>query len=365
MSTTRLGNRIEEDVTGSSVPSSVTRFAYDGQNVWADLDGSNNLVMRRLFLNAVDSVTAQITASGTVAWYLTDRLGSVRVLTDASGAVIDRITYDGFGNIIAETNPSASDRYLWTGSQFDRVTGLQYSQAHYYDPTTGRWTTEDPMGFPAGDANLYRYVGNNPTNLTDPSGLNETEDKANALLNQISKGTQGILTALELIDLVKSKDKNVARNAQKALLAFLQKLQPAKAPSKDEVEKVGQYIFDLESDAFKVRQKATESLIAAGPQALMALECNLQGKNSLEFTTRLKFVIEQIKANEIRAEKFASELLRIFDGRFSGPQLYDADLRKMILAEFQRLAKGEPGSPLTTYADAIVQDWSKNANKKK
>jgi pimeloyl-ACP methyl ester carboxylesterase len=39
-----------------------------------------------------------------------------------------------------------------------------------YDPTIGRWTSEDPVGFSAGDADLYRYVGNNPTNETDPSG---------------------------------------------------------------------------------------------------------------------------------------------------------------------------------------------------
>ncbi|MGL4554316.1 MAG: RHS repeat-associated core domain-containing protein [Gemmataceae bacterium] len=40
-----------------------------------------------------------------------------------------------------------------------------------YDPTIGRWLTEDPIGFEGEDANLYRYVGNRPTNATDPSGL--------------------------------------------------------------------------------------------------------------------------------------------------------------------------------------------------
>jgi hypothetical protein len=40
-----------------------------------------------------------------------------------------------------------------------------------YDPSIGRWLTEDPEGFQAGDPDLYRYVGNNATNLTDPSGL--------------------------------------------------------------------------------------------------------------------------------------------------------------------------------------------------
>jgi RHS repeat-associated protein len=116
-------------------------------------------------------VAARITASGTVAWYLTDRLGSVRVLTDSTGAVIDLINYDGFGNIISESNAANSDRYLFTGREFDRVTGLQYNRARYYDPTTGRWTTEDPTGFAGGDANLYRYAGNDPTNQTDPYGL--------------------------------------------------------------------------------------------------------------------------------------------------------------------------------------------------
>ena len=72
-----LGDRIEEDYYNGST-TQVTRFAYDGQNVWADLDGSNNLVTRRLFLDTVDSVTARISASGTVAWYLLDRLGSIR-----------------------------------------------------------------------------------------------------------------------------------------------------------------------------------------------------------------------------------------------------------------------------------------------
>jgi hypothetical protein len=45
-----------------------------------------------------------------------------------------------------------------------------------YDPTIGRWTTEDPIGFRAADANLYRYVGNDPTNRTDPSGLFAVEN---------------------------------------------------------------------------------------------------------------------------------------------------------------------------------------------
>src|SRR5262249_50521564 len=79
--------------------------------------------------------------------------------------------------IIGETNSSASDRYLFTGREFDRVTGLQYNRARYYDPTTGRWTSPDPRGFAAGGSNLHRYVHNSPTKNRDPSGLDRSLKK--------------------------------------------------------------------------------------------------------------------------------------------------------------------------------------------
>jgi hypothetical protein len=50
-----------------------------------------------------------------------------------------------------------------------------------YDSAAGRWTTEDPIGFRAGDANLFRFVGNSPTNLTDPSGLFPHPDRKDPL----------------------------------------------------------------------------------------------------------------------------------------------------------------------------------------
>jgi RHS repeat-associated protein len=63
-----------------------------------------------------------------------------------------------------------SDRYGYTGREADSALGLQYNRGRIYDPATGKWMSVDPMGFAAGDLNLYRYVRNNPTNLTDPSG---------------------------------------------------------------------------------------------------------------------------------------------------------------------------------------------------
>jgi RHS repeat-associated protein len=64
-----------------------------------------------------------------------------------------------------------SDGFTWTGRWHDWMTGLQYNDNRWYNSETGRWMSEDPIGFAAGDANLYRYVGNMPTTLNDPNGL--------------------------------------------------------------------------------------------------------------------------------------------------------------------------------------------------
>jgi RHS repeat-associated protein len=109
-------------------------------------------------------------ASERVLWYLTDHLNSVRLVLDETGAVLDQIAYDAFGNIVAQLNPLLVNPILFASREFDAETGLYYNRARYLDPTTGRWTTQDPLGFAAGDANLYRYVGNMATMATDPSG---------------------------------------------------------------------------------------------------------------------------------------------------------------------------------------------------
>jgi RHS repeat-associated protein len=83
------------------------------------------------------------------------------------------VTYDAFGNIVAnsEMHPENGDRYKYAGYQLEATTGLYFVQARWYDPSTGRWTSEDPIGLGGGDGNFNRYVGNGPTNGTDPTGL--------------------------------------------------------------------------------------------------------------------------------------------------------------------------------------------------
>jgi RHS repeat-associated protein len=69
----------------------------------------------------------------------------------------------------------------YTGQVQDGETGLYYCNARYYDPAQGRFLSVDPMGFAAGDTNLYRYVGNDAIGKTDPSGLLTPDVAATAI----------------------------------------------------------------------------------------------------------------------------------------------------------------------------------------
>jgi RHS repeat-associated protein len=109
--------------------------------------------------------------SGMAAWFLPDRMGSVRNVVDNTGVIIDTISYDGYGNVTNETGSTNGGYYKAFGYRYDIEIALYYLWARLYDPATGRWLSEDPIGIDAGDTNLYRYVRNNPTNFTDPEGL--------------------------------------------------------------------------------------------------------------------------------------------------------------------------------------------------
>ncbi len=144
--------------------------------VWAELDGAsgNALKVRYLAGDGTDQWLARLVSAGYanagLSFYLSDRQGSVRGLTDNTGVLQDQISYDAFGNS-SETNTAYGDSRKYAGYLFEATVGLYYARARWYDPGTGRWTTEDPDGFGAGDVNLQRYVGNGPTNGADPTGL--------------------------------------------------------------------------------------------------------------------------------------------------------------------------------------------------
>ncbi len=143
-------------------------------NPWADVQ-NGSLTSRYLYTRTVDEVFARLaddqqTGQLELSWYLADRLGSVRQQVQTDGTILNEINYDSFGNVVTETNPAEGDRFKYTGREYDDLTGLYYYRARWYDARTGKFLSEDPLGFAAGDYNLSRYVLNNPVNAVDPSG---------------------------------------------------------------------------------------------------------------------------------------------------------------------------------------------------
>jgi RHS repeat-associated protein len=159
------------DLDGAGAEGATTeRYAYDGQHIAMVFDGQGNQAERYLHGPAVDQVLAG-EVNGQTHWMLADHQGSIRQITDDAGNLLNQIDYDSYGNITSQSNPSVTFRFGYTGREWDGETGQYYYRARYYDPSVGQFISQDPIGFSAGDANLYRYVGNSPTNRIDPSGL--------------------------------------------------------------------------------------------------------------------------------------------------------------------------------------------------
>jgi RHS repeat-associated protein len=147
----------------------VENYYLDGDNIAFVTDGVGDRTFHYLYGLEADQVLAQDSETGMV-WSLADRLGSIDVLTNEQGIIVDQRTYDSFGNTLSQLDPTVKFRFGYTGRESDPETGLYYYRARYFDANVGRFISTDPIGFEAGDSNLYRYVNNSSTLATDPSG---------------------------------------------------------------------------------------------------------------------------------------------------------------------------------------------------
>lgn len=170
------------DATGDGTFEETERYVYDEDHLAAIMDDTSNVSHYFMYGPGVDQVFADETTLGNVLWSLEDNQGTIRDWVDmdwtsTSPTIADHLQYDSYGKITNQSNPTGHDvRFAYTGREWDADVGLYYYRARWYDPQVGKFISEDPMGFAAGDANLQRYVGNSPVNGTDPSGLQEYKD---------------------------------------------------------------------------------------------------------------------------------------------------------------------------------------------
>ena len=184
----KIGRTVERfyaDQSGSYVDSSVA-YIYDGSELLAELNLlQGGKISWHYFngpsVNEVLGVTHSTSAGNgdnEEVWFFADPLGTVRSLgyRDSEGDwLIQHRHYSPFGKLIKTDGSDygllSASSHIWAGHHQDLTTGLYYMQARWMDPDSGRFMSQDPMGFAAGDTNLYRYAGNSPTNFVDPTGM--------------------------------------------------------------------------------------------------------------------------------------------------------------------------------------------------
>jgi RHS repeat-associated protein len=154
-----------------------------GQNHYQEIeeqDDTDATVATYVWGNGIDELL-EMDRGGQRHFYHADDLGSIRKVTDNSGAVVEQYRYDdygvpmflnGAGTVIPETQ--ITNATLFTGRRYDAETGNYYYRTRYLDPRVGRFTTRDTIGI-WGDwaalGNGFTYVGNNPDSFVDPFGL--------------------------------------------------------------------------------------------------------------------------------------------------------------------------------------------------
>ncbi len=174
--TTASGSTVTHTYNGDGLktkrvgPNGTTNYYYAGiRPIWETNSAGAMTAQydRDIFGNLLSRLE-----SGTRRYYHHDGLGSTTAITSTTGAVSATMLYDAWGNV-RTTSGSTQGNYRFTGAERDVTTGLYHMGARFYDPTIGRWLSEDPVqdqSFEPATLNFYAYVANNPLVFTDLRG---------------------------------------------------------------------------------------------------------------------------------------------------------------------------------------------------
>jgi len=170
-------------------------FTYDGAEVIAEYNSANVLQKRYVRGPGADEVLVEYAGATTLArtWLYADERGSIIAGADSAGNKTFINTYDEYGKP-GENNQGT---FQYTGQMYLTETetagagsGLYHYKARAYHPGLGRFLQTDPIGYGAG-MNMYAYVGGDPVNFTDPSGLSRLNSRVEDSPNTYIQGFGG------------------------------------------------------------------------------------------------------------------------------------------------------------------------------
>jgi len=135
-----LGQRVTKTLDGMTT---VFHYDHSGKLIAESLpDGiitAEYLYMGKIRIAHVDVIT------GTIYYYLNDRLGTPQLMTDDAGTIVWEASYKPFGETTINPRSSVVNNFRFPGQYYDQETGLHYNYFRYYDPRTGRYVRPDPL----------------------------------------------------------------------------------------------------------------------------------------------------------------------------------------------------------------------------
>ncbi len=162
---------------------------------------------KEYYVHGIDRIARVVTASGGNAriytneatLFIYDHLGNTRVsytlMNNAVPYIVNAMDYYPYGKILREFDNGAGDRYLTTGHERDKETGLDYRGARYYDSDVARFLSIDPWAEKYPSWSTYNYVMGNPVRFIDPTGkgVESTHlDKNGRVLHSVDDGDNGV-----------------------------------------------------------------------------------------------------------------------------------------------------------------------------
>src|SRR5262249_18500062 len=157
----------------ATIGGTATSYLYDGATWDANVlqEQSGGAPTANLLTGAAGQIFQLTTPGGTNTSLLAGPLGSPVAPAHSAGPVTPTYSYEPSGTVTA-TGAASPNTFEFNGTQNDG-TGLYLMGARDYDPATGTFISQDPLGFRGGTTNLYSYVHNDPVNQSDPTGCQD------------------------------------------------------------------------------------------------------------------------------------------------------------------------------------------------
>ncbi len=192
------GNRTSKVTNTDGITRYINDINADLTYVLGETDEDRNL--KRSYTRGQELISVESNGqTSDVHYFIYDGHDSTRILTDDSGDVTDRYSYDGYGNLLEKEGDTQND-FLYTGEQYNYTTELYYLRARYMSTSTGTFISMDSYAGSLSDPvtlHKYLYANANPVMNSDPSGFMSISELATRMGIDISqKSSEAIRNAI-------------------------------------------------------------------------------------------------------------------------------------------------------------------------